>query len=161
MPSAPAASPPWPSAPASTTRIPTRTSFPRQAKWQDSWDISLNVSWQFWDSGRAAAERTEAQFQAVALTERKAEIETQIDADVRKQLVELASSRAALAPARLAVTAAQETNRVLNDRYQAGVATTLDLLDAQTSVLQAELDQARVLAEIRLNEARLARVLGR
>ncbi len=135
--------------------------FPRQAQWQDSWDISLNVSWQFWDSGRAAAARTETQFQAVALTERKAEIETLIDADVRKQLVELASARAALAPARLAVAAAQETNRVLNDRYQAGVATTIDLLDAQTSVLQAELDQARVLAEIRLNEARLARVLGR
>jgi outer membrane protein TolC len=135
--------------------------FPRQAKWEDSWDISLNVSWQFWDSGRAAAERTEAQFQAVALTERKAEIVTEIDADVRKQLIELTSARAALAPARLAVTAAQETNRVLNDRYQAGVATTIDLLDAQTSVLQAELDQARVLAEIRLNEARLARVLGR
>ena len=63
-PSPPAASPPWPSARASTTRTPIRSIFPRQAKWQDSWDISLNLSWQFWDSGRAAAERTEAQFQA-------------------------------------------------------------------------------------------------
>ena len=82
-------------------------------------------------------------------------------ADVQKQLVELASARAALVPARLAVTAAQETNRVLDDRFEAGVATTIDVLDAQVSVLQAELDRARVLAEIRLSEARLARVLGR
>jgi outer membrane protein TolC len=135
--------------------------FPRQAAWEDSWDVSLNVSWQFWDSGRAAAERSEAQFQATSLRERKAEVETQIRADVQKQLVELASSRAALAPARLAVTSAQETNRVIDDRFEAGVATTLDVLDAQLSVLQAELDRARVLADIRLNEARLARILGR
>ena len=135
--------------------------FPRQDKWQDSWDLSLNLSWQFWDSGRAAAERTEAQFQALSIRERKAEVETQVRADVQKQVVELASSRAALAPARLAVTAAQETSRVLNDRFDAGVATTLDVLDAQVAELQAELDRARVLADIKLNEARLARVLGR
>ena len=135
--------------------------FPRQDAWQDSFDISLNVSWNFWDSGRAAAERTEVQASATALRERKADTESQIRADVQKQLVELASSRAALVPAGLAVTAAEETRRVVNDRYEAGVATTLDVLDAQLAVLQAALDRTRVLADIRLSEARLARILGR
>ena len=135
--------------------------FPRQDAWQDSFDISLNVSWNVWDSGRAAAERTEAQWSATALRERKAEAEAQIRADVQKQLVELASSRAALVPAGLAVTAAEETRRVVDDRYEAGVATTLDVLDAQLAVLQAALDRTRVLADIRLSEARLARILGR
>ena len=135
--------------------------FPRQEAWQDSFDLSLNVSWNFWDSGRAAAERTEAQASAVVLRERKADSEAQIRGDVQKQLVELASSRAALAPAGLAVTAAEETRRVVNDRYEAGVATTLDVLDAQLAVLQAALDRTRVLADIRLSEARLARILGR
>ncbi len=135
--------------------------FPRKESWQDSFDLSLNVSWQFWDAGRAAAERTEAQASATALRERKAETESQIRGDVHKQMVELASSRAALVPARLAVASADETRRVVNDRYDAGVATTLDVLDAQLSVLQAELDRTRVLADIRLSEARLARILGR
>ena len=135
--------------------------FPRQDAWQDSFDISLNVSWNVWDSGRAAAERTEAQWSATALRERKAEAEAQIRGDVQKQLVELASSRAALVPAGLAVTAAEETRRVVDDRYEAGVATTLDVLDAQLAVLQAALDRTRVLADIRLSEARLARILGR
>ena len=135
--------------------------FPRKDAWQDSFDISLNVSWNVWDSGRGAAERTEAQASAVVLRERKADSEAQIRGDVQKQLVELASSRAALAPAGLAVTAAEETRRVVNDRYEAGVATTLDVLDAQLAVLQAALDRTRVLADIRLSEARLARILGR
>jgi outer membrane protein TolC len=135
--------------------------FPRKAAWEESWDLSVSLSWNLWDSGRAKAERTEARFQVTTLRERKAEAETQIRADVQKQIVEMTSSRAALVPARLAVTAAEETRRVVNDRFEAGVATTLDVLDAQVAVLQAELDRARVLADIRLSDARLARILGR
>ncbi len=135
--------------------------FPRQDKWQESWDASVNVSWLLFDSGRNAAERTEARFQITALNERRAETETQIRADVQKQLIELRSTQAALAPARLGVTAALETQRVVGDRFEAGVATTIDVLDAQLALLQAELDRTRVLADLRLSEARLARVLGR
>ncbi|HUU33779.1 MAG TPA: TolC family protein, partial [Vicinamibacterales bacterium] len=105
--------------------------FPRQDKWQDSYDLTLNVSWQFWDSGRAQADRVEALANQNALTERQREVETQIRADVRKALVDVTISRAALAPVHLAITAAQETRRVVNDRFEAGVATTLDVLDAQ------------------------------
>lgn len=135
--------------------------FPRQDSWQESWDVSVNLSWQLFDFGRNAAERTEAQFAITALNERRADAETHIRSDVRKQLVDLRTTQAALVPARLAVTAAQETQRVVGDRFEAGVATTLDVLDAQLAVLQAELDRTRVLADLRLSEARLARVLGR
>ena len=135
--------------------------FPRQDKWQPSFDISLNVNWQFWDSGRAKADRVEALANQLVLQERQKEVTSQIQADVRRQLVELATSRAALAPARLALSAAQETRRVVNDRFEAGVATTLDVLDAQLAEMQADLDRARVLADVRLNEARLTRVVGR
>jgi len=135
--------------------------FPRQDTWQESWDLSLNVSWQLFDWGKNAAERAEAQFAVAALNQRRAETEQQIRADVRKQVLDLGTTRAALAPARLAVTAARETQRVVADRFEAGVSTTLDVLDAQLAVLQAELDRTRVLADLRLAEARLARIVGR
>ncbi|MGE0360397.1 MAG: TolC family protein [Vicinamibacterales bacterium] len=135
--------------------------FPRADTWQESWDVSLNVSWQLFDWGRNAAERTEARFAVAALNERRAETEQQIRADVRRQVLDLGTTQAALVPARLAVSAAQETQRVVADRFEAGVATTLDVLDAQLAVLQAELDRTRVLADLRLAEARLARILGR
>jgi outer membrane protein len=140
---------------------PNTRIFTRQDTWQEPWDASVNVSWLLFDSGRNAAERTEARFQITALNERRAETETGIRADVQKQLIELRSAQAALAPARLGVTAAQETQRVVGDRFDAGVATTIDVLDAQLAVLQAELARPRVLADLRLSEARLARVLGR
>lgn len=135
--------------------------FPRQSRWDDSFDLTLNVSWPLWDSGRAQADRVETLANQAVLTERKREVETQVAADVRKSLVDVTTSRAALTPARLALTSARETRRVVNDRFEAGVATTLDVLDAQLAEMQSELDVTRVLADIRLAEARLRRVVGR
>ena len=36
---------------ASTTRKPNPRIFPRQDKWNDSWDVGVNVSWSLWDGG--------------------------------------------------------------------------------------------------------------
>ncbi len=50
---------------------------------------------------------------------------------------------------------------MVGERFTAGVATNTDVLDAQTALLQAELDRTRALASARLAEARLARAVGR
>jgi outer membrane protein TolC len=60
-----------------------------------------------------------------------------------------------------AVRAASEARRVVAERFAVGVATSTELLDAQVDQLQAELEQTRALANVRLAEARLARALGR
>jgi outer membrane protein TolC len=80
---------------------------------------------------------------------------------VEQRLLELESNRAAIAAANDGLRAAEEARRVLAERFAAGVATNTEVLDAQTDVLQAELDRTRALAGIRLAEARLERALGR
>jgi outer membrane protein len=39
---------------------PNAKIFPREDRWQDSWDIGVNVGWTFWDGGRTAAETAAA-----------------------------------------------------------------------------------------------------
>ena len=56
---------------------------------------------------------------------------------------------------------AAEARRVVDERFRAGVATSTDVLDAQVELLAAELDYTRAIANSRLAEARLTRVLGR
>ena len=50
---------------------------------------------------------------------------------------------------------------MLGERFTAGVATNTDVLDAQTDLLQAELDRTRAVAAARLALARLDRAMGR
>ena len=135
--------------------------FPREDEWHDSWDISLNVNWSLWDGGRNRAERAEAAATASSARARAADFDRQLAFEVTQRRLDLDSSRAAIAVANAGLRAAVEARRVVSDRYDAGVATNTEVLDAQTDVLQAELALTRALANVRLAEARLARALGR
>jgi len=135
--------------------------FPRSRQWEDSWDLAVNASWTLWDGGRTRAERAEAAAGGRAGEARIADFDRQVAFEVRQRQIELESSRAAITAAADGVRAATEARRVIVERFNAGVATSTDVLDAQTAVLQAELDRTRALANARLAEARLARALGR
>jgi outer membrane protein len=135
--------------------------FPRVGRWEDSWDLSVNASWALWDGGRTRAERAEADANGRAARARVADFDRQVTFEVQQRQLELDSSRAAIAAAADGVRAALEAQRVLAERFKAGVATNTEVLDAQTDALAAELDRTRALANARLAEARLARALGR
>ena len=135
--------------------------FPRTPHWKDSWDVGVNVSWTLWDGGRRKAEQTEAAAATRAVQARITELERQITFEVQQRELELDSSRAAIGTADEGVRSALETQRVLGERYRAGVATTTDVLDAEVALLQAELERTRARANERLAIARLERATGR
>jgi len=134
--------------------------FPRQGRWEDSWDLSVNVSWSLWDGGRTGAEAAQAAGTAEAVRQRLAEFDSVLGVEVMQATREIASGTAAVSAADDGVRAAEEAHRVVSERYQAGVITQIEVLDAQVALLQAQLDRTRALANVRLAEARLARALG-
>jgi outer membrane protein TolC len=140
---------------------PNAKIFPRQAIWQDSFDVGVSVSWNFLDFGRTKAQAAEAAAAVQATRERLAEFDSVVAADVRQRMLDVDSSRALVQAASDAVTSAADARRVIADRFAAGVATSTDVLVAQVQLLEAELGRTRALAGVRLAEARLDRVLGR
>ena len=134
--------------------------FPRTDRWDDSWDISLNVAWTLWDGGRRKAEQAEAAAETRAIQARITEFDRHAAFEVQQRELELESARAAIDTAADGIRSATETHRVLAERYRAGVATTTEVLDAEVALLQAELDRARAIASARLAEARLERARG-
>jgi outer membrane protein TolC len=135
--------------------------FPREDRWRQSWDLGVSVGWTLWDSGRTAQEAAVASHTAAAARERLAEFDSVLGVEVRQRLLDIDSGRAAVAAAADGVRAATEAQRVVTERYGAGVITQTEVLDAQFALLQAELDRTRALAGVRLAEARLARAVGR
>lgn len=134
--------------------------FPRADRWDDSWDLGISVNWSLWDGGRIAADAAQASSLAEASRQRLAEFDSVLAVEVRQRMLEITSGRAAVAAADDAVRAAREAERVVGERFRAGVITQIEVLDAQFALLQAQLDRTRALANIRLAEARLARAMG-
>jgi outer membrane protein len=135
--------------------------FPRSDQWQDSWDVSVNASWTLWDGGRTSAARADTAALARVAEARLSDFDRQVTFEVRQRHLELESGRAAIAASADGVRAAAEARRVVGERFVAGVVTNTEVLDAQTALLQAELERTRALANARLAEARLARAVGR
>jgi outer membrane protein len=113
-----------------------------------------------WDGGRRRADEAEAAASSRAIDARLGEIDRQIAFEVRQRWLEVDSSRAAIDAAAVGLRSATEARRVVGERYQAGVATSTDVLDAQLDVLQAELDLTRAHANAHLALARLDRAAG-
>jgi outer membrane protein TolC len=140
---------------------PNRKIFPVTKQWDESWDIGVQVNWNFFDFGRANSRAAEAAAIATATRERIAEFDSVVSADIRQRLLDIESSQAMVRAATDAVRSAGEARRVVIDRVNAGVATSTDVLIAQVQLLEAELVRTRALANVRLAEARLERALGR
>ncbi|MGE0448564.1 MAG: TolC family protein [Vicinamibacterales bacterium] len=135
--------------------------FPRMRDWRHSWDASVNVNWPLFDGGRTKSEAAEATAGVRVALARLSEFDSMLSLEVRQRLSEIASSRAAIEAADVAVRAATEARRVVGERFAAGVATSTDVVDAQVAMLQAQLDRTQAIANARLAEARLNRALGR
>jgi outer membrane protein TolC len=139
---------------------PNQRIFPRTGAWQESWDLGVNLNWNFFDFGRAKSQAAEASAAVLATRARLAELDTLVSADVRQRLLDLDTSRAVVTAASDAVRSAAEARRVVSDRFAAGVATSTDVLVAQVALLESEMARTRALASVRLAEARLDRAMG-
>ena len=134
--------------------------FPREETWKSSWDASVNLNWPLFDGGKVRSETAETSAATRASQERLAELDSVIAADVRQRARDVDASRAAIDAAADAVRSAAEARRVVGERFNAGVATSTEVLDAQVALLQAALDRTLVMANARLADARLARAIG-
>jgi outer membrane protein TolC len=134
--------------------------FPRRAAWEESWDAAVMMQWSLFDGGRARAERAEAAAGVRAVEERASDFDEVLAVELRQRVSELQASRAAIDAADDGVRAAAEARRVTAERFDAGVTTSTEVLDAQVALLQADLDRTQAIANARLAEARLVRALG-
>ncbi len=135
--------------------------FPRNDVWQRFWEVGVTANWTLFDGGRVAADAAEAAAAITASRERLADLDALIAVDIAQRRLDLDSARASLGTADEGVRSATEARRVVTERFNVGVATSTEVLDAQVALLQAELDRTRALASIKLAEARLDRALGR
>ena len=135
--------------------------FPIQKAWKPSWDLGINVRWALFDSGRTRAETAEAIANRRAAEARLREFDSVIAAEIAQRKADVRSAQASITAAHAGISAASEARRVLADRFQAGVATNTDVLNAQVALLQAELDMTRAIANAQLAAARLDRAMGR
>jgi outer membrane protein TolC len=122
--------------------------------------VSAGVSFSIYSSGRIGADIAQAD---AALAQRKAEYQDakgQAEQDVRNATLDLAAASQQVRVAQSNRTLAGETLQQAQDRFRAGVADTIEVVQAQESVATAEQDYISALYALNLAEVSLARATG-
>jgi outer membrane protein TolC len=109
------------------------------------------------DSARIS-EASHAQVRATAEHER---VVRRIEVDVRAALAQLAAARAREEVGRAALMQARESQRIIRDRYESGLATVSDVLRAAEATLDAESRATAAEMDVILQAVVLDRAVGR
>ena len=95
-------------------------------------DITLLAEWNFWDSSRKRNRSAQLEQSAEALLRKRVNVESQIALQVKKAWHDLDSAQQQVRVNQESLQSADENLRVSRNRYQQGVGTNTEVLDAQT-----------------------------
>ena len=123
--------------------------------------IGLRANWRVWEWGAQYYDLTEAAAAAEAQAQLQEDARRRIGAEVAGRHAEVVAASSALDVANLAVTAAAEAFRVTTAQASAGVATTTDLLAAESALSRARANQVHARFEAAVAQVTLDRVMGR
>ena len=104
--------------------------------------VALTASWTIYDAGSRAADARTRDAQAAIADLTSDNLARQVDEQVRAAVVQLTASQAALVAARDAMTSAQKSATEEAILYSQGLATALELVDANESRFLAEVQFA-------------------
>jgi len=136
----------------SGTRIGDRTG---------SWLVGGDLRWTL-SLGGAESARIRAASEGVARAAAEAdEARARVHVEVVAALRRLEAARARGAVGRAAVEQARESQRIVRDRFDAGLAGVTDVLRASTAVLDAEAQRTSALIDAMVSGAMLRRAVGR
>jgi outer membrane protein TolC len=123
-----------------------------------AWSLTLAMTLNLYDGGITRERVREAELRVEQLRVLEAQQRQRIELDVRQAWNALEQSTTEMAAASAAVTAAREAARIARVRFEAGVGTSLELLQAQAQLAAAELSLAQ--ARFNQNQARIQLMLA-
>ncbi len=120
-------------------------------KFPVNWSGMVTAAWAIWDGGLTPAKIEQARQQLAVAQTQDAQLRQTVEQQVRSAYLNLQNAAETLRSAESQLTAAREQLRIANVRFQAGVGTQLEVVQAQQTLAQA--DQAVVQAQYNYNLA--------
>jgi outer membrane protein len=127
---------------------------------QENWSVMARADWKFWEWGRTRhkvdASRSRENQALDALTNAK----DQVSLEVKNAYLLMREAEKRVFVAKKAIEQAEENFRLNEERYKEQVATSTDVLDAQTLLTRAKSDYFNALSDYHIALTRLERSMG-
>jgi outer membrane protein TolC len=144
-----------------TLANPNQRYFPPERAWHHTWSVGAAASWTLGDAISSGAAARELEAQSRALSAQRAALHDGIRQEVAASALEQTRASGALTSAERGLPAAQEAYRVATDLYRFGKATTTEVIEAETDLLRARLNELDARVGVHIAHARLTHAVGR
>jgi len=131
-----------------------------QYKDQESWYGMLVANWTFWEWGRTNARVDGGLSRERQAIEVQENLRDQVVLEIKNAWLAVGEMSRRIEVTRQAVTQAEENYRMNVERYREQVATSTEVLDAQTLLTKAKSDYVQALGDCSIYRARLDRAMG-
>jgi outer membrane protein len=121
---------------------------------------TIHAEWLVWEWGRNYYEVKQEKSRLLQARARKTQVKDLTELGVREAYIALQGSKEAIDVARVGVEQADENYRITDDQFKESIATSQDVLNAQTGQSQAQVNYYEALNSYNLAIARLERAMG-
>ena len=125
-----------------------------------SWNIGAGVTYTFYDGGATKAKVNQAKQDLLVARETEQATRESVQLAVKQAYLNIRSAAQKVEETQTIVDQARENYRIQNIRYQAGVGINLDVLDAQLSLNEAQVNHIQALYDYNVGIAKLEQVMG-
>lgn len=129
-------------------------------KWSKTWNIGLALSWTIWDGGSREVTVKENDAKVAAAEAKLRGVEAKVREEVRSAIVSLKIARSNIINAEEQLRLARENSDMVRVNFNAGVATQLDVSDANTSLIGAELNLIAQRLQAQISALTLVKAAG-
>jgi outer membrane protein TolC len=126
----------------------------------DNWLLSIGLRWNLFNGGADKARIRESEFERQRSSANAARTNSAIQLEVRRAYAELRSATQRIDVAQATVAQAEESLRITQNRYEAGLSTVTDLLRTETAVLESRTRQLAAIRDQRVAAALLEQAAG-
>lgn len=127
---------------------------------QESWNVMAIANWDFWEWGKTKYRVDYSLARENQSKDALANVQDQIILEVKNAYLIVKEAEKQILVTRKAIEQAEENYRINKERYQEQVATSTEVLDAQTILTRAKSDYANALGIYHISQARLERAMG-
>lgn len=134
---------------------------PAKDEFNYNWDVGVTLSWDVWNWGLTSSQISQAEQTKIQLETNYDQLKENIQMEVHSNYLNLLKTEEKVKVNKIALEQAEENYRITAEKYNLQLASSTDLIDAETLKLQAETNLKTAEVDYQIAKVRLEKSLGR
>jgi outer membrane protein len=140
---------------------PNQRIMPQKDEFTETWDVGVTLNWNLWNWGYTSSQSTQAEELKLQTETSLSQLKDAVEIEVTSEYLNYNKSLKKVEVAKTSVEQAEENYRLTNDKYDQQLASSSDLIDAETYLLEAKTNLATALVNYQLSKFNLEKAIGR